>query len=65
MEEDVCPSCGHGFLADPVAESASRKTSGLDIAKMNSGQKLLFGLAIAVGITIGMVVLLAIGGSIF
>jgi hypothetical protein len=66
MSEDYCLACGTGFLA-PVAGTgiATRVPLIGDVTRMNSGQKLMLGIAIALGIILGMLALLFIGGSIF
>jgi hypothetical protein len=66
MSEDYCPACGTGFLAPVAGTSVAKKVPLIgDVTKMNSGQKLVLGIAIASGVILGMLALLFIGGSLF
>jgi nucleoid-associated protein YgaU len=60
MTEDHCPVCGTGFLADAAGMKTVKAPLIGDLTKMNRVQKLLFGIVIAVGITLGIVALLTI-----
>ncbi|HVU60960.1 MAG TPA: hypothetical protein VHD58_04795 [Mycobacteriales bacterium] len=66
MAEDYCPDCGTGFLSQPVGLTTPTKVPLIgDLSSMNSGQKLMFGIAIATGVVVGMLALLFIGGTVF
>jgi hypothetical protein len=60
MTENHCPVCGTGFLADAAGMKTLKAPLIGDLTKMNRVQKLLFGIVIAVGITLGIVALLTI-----
>jgi hypothetical protein len=65
MSEDYCEACGHGFLDDVRAIGGTKLPFVGDITKLNSGQRLMFGLMIAVGVVVGLLVLFTLGGVIF
>lgn len=65
MAEDYCSSCGHGFLDDVRTRGGMKLPFVGDISRMNSGERLVFGSAIAVGIIVGLVVLFTLLGLVF
>ncbi|HWC35709.1 MAG TPA: hypothetical protein VG650_12900 [Mycobacteriales bacterium] len=65
IAEDHCPVCGAAFLEPVRADKAIRVPGFGDVSKMSTGQKVMFGAAIAVSLTLILVVLATIGGAIF
>ncbi len=65
MTDDYCEACGHGFLDDVRGKTSVKVPLFGDVGSMNSGQKLMMGVSVAVGILLVILALLAIGGSIF
>jgi hypothetical protein len=65
LSEDSCPACGAGFL-EGVGSGGMMSVPLLgDVRRATSSQKLMFGLAIAVGILLGLLLLFTLGGMVF
>ncbi|MGN6472560.1 MAG: hypothetical protein ACTHK4_02790 [Mycobacteriales bacterium] len=65
MSEDYCSSCGHGFLDDVRTRGGTKLPLVGDVSQLDSGQKLMFGTAIAVGIIVGLIVLFTLLDLVF
>jgi hypothetical protein len=65
MAEDYCPACGQGFLAEVRSTGGTKLPFIGDVTKLNSGEKLVLGVGIAVVLIVGIVLVLTIAGLIF
>ncbi|HVV75873.1 MAG TPA: hypothetical protein VHC43_07540 [Mycobacteriales bacterium] len=65
MAEDYCPACGAGFLESARSGGSIRVPLLGDVRHATSGQKVMFGTVITVGILLVLVLLLTIGGALF
>jgi hypothetical protein len=65
MSLDHCPNCGHGFLSAARQGNSIKVPFFGDVGKMTSGQKIMMGVAVTLGLIILLVLLATIGGSVF
>lgn len=64
MALDACNECGTGFLSGATAGMSMKLPMVGDVSKLSSSQRLVFGLAVAVAVTLLLVLIGEIGGHI-
>ncbi|HEX3705265.1 MAG TPA: hypothetical protein VHV76_01420, partial [Mycobacteriales bacterium] len=65
MSEDHCPVCGAGFLAPASQGHSLRVPIFGDVGRLASGQKLMLGILVTLGLIVLLVLLFTIGGAVF